>query len=818
MLQNYETRLWFTVVFIPLIPLQKKQILNYCPVCSRHYAPSATEWAKVQDNSIGEATQQLTSNPNSIEAGLKLFNTLAGFRKNEQAEELAQVLLRQFSNSADVHLHVAGWYESLRRKADADALFQKALQIEPNNLMAKRAVAIGLLENNDPDRAKKLLDSVPVVSVRDMPDVHFVLGKGYQATHRHREALDVFQQIVQVSPNVGNDAAFRTAVKQSEKAVGATSSLLKTMPLMKRPVLVWSMVAVAAVIAFLGLNFYISQHRTLTAVNGFSVPIQVQLDDGAAITLEAQGRQELTVAEGPHHAVVKFGDELLRDNEFNIESSFFGRVFKRPEYILNAAGGAVVVRHDVTYSDKLNANRKPPTLKFHVGDTFLELSDIDFRFQEFPKVIDVKEGVPERKSRVDLLRVDPLSALDIAMRTETFAPEVIVDYLESHLRCTPTEQAFYAPYVSWAVNTHGVARPKAFFAKRLDQRPVNIEWHRTHQELAKLDHSEVELAAQYQKWLDQEPNNSALLYLRGRLEQHPDKAVAFYDQAIAADKTNPFPVRAKGWRTETQGDLAGARRWYEQAHQLAPQDHQTVVQFIAIQFGLRDYPAVEKATATAIETDPFDIEIRDYQFATFMAQGREDKATQSMASLEEAITQQNIDVLVLQIYKISFAYFKRDYRQIEEIAGQMPTATGKKYLFQAQLEQGNYTDAFVDPPAGLGLGNADVQFLAALAWREKGEVAKSRDSLKAALDQLKAGSLEDQAAAELLAEPGKVTAARARELMLDSVPKAILLAAIAPDVPAIERKAILDLAEKLNYRPQFPHQFLQRTIAQMKAK
>src|SRR5262245_41489348 len=37
-LRNYETRLWFSIFFIPVIPLARKQILSQCPICTWHRA------------------------------------------------------------------------------------------------------------------------------------------------------------------------------------------------------------------------------------------------------------------------------------------------------------------------------------------------------------------------------------------------------------------------------------------------------------------------------------------------------------------------------------------------------------------------------------------------------------------------------------------------------------------------------------------------------------------------------------------------------------------------------------------------------------
>src|SRR5262249_48331430 len=62
-LTSYNTRLWFVVVFIPIIPLGKKRIIDYCPACTRHYAVDLKKW---------EAAKQL-----EISAALDKYRTTA---------------------------------------------------------------------------------------------------------------------------------------------------------------------------------------------------------------------------------------------------------------------------------------------------------------------------------------------------------------------------------------------------------------------------------------------------------------------------------------------------------------------------------------------------------------------------------------------------------------------------------------------------------------------------------------------------------------------------------------------------------------------
>src|SRR2546421_7216499 len=50
-LESYDTRLYVVIVFIPIIPLAKKRIIEQCSVCRRHLAMPYSQWQSVQQRS-----------------------------------------------------------------------------------------------------------------------------------------------------------------------------------------------------------------------------------------------------------------------------------------------------------------------------------------------------------------------------------------------------------------------------------------------------------------------------------------------------------------------------------------------------------------------------------------------------------------------------------------------------------------------------------------------------------------------------------------------------------------------------------------------
>jgi zinc-ribbon family len=84
-LQNYETRLWFSVFFIPVIPLARKQILNQCPICTWHRAVPFAEWQRVRDSAVGDSAAKWDENRDDPDAALEMHSTLVAFHKRADA-------------------------------------------------------------------------------------------------------------------------------------------------------------------------------------------------------------------------------------------------------------------------------------------------------------------------------------------------------------------------------------------------------------------------------------------------------------------------------------------------------------------------------------------------------------------------------------------------------------------------------------------------------------------------------------------------------------------------------------------------------------
>ena len=178
-----------------------------------------------------------------------------------------------------MNLQIGSWYEFRCRRTDANACYRAAVELEPDNLAARQAMALGIMAGGQPDRALALAKTAPEITPLQAPNFYLALAHSYQQSNRHAEALTAFAQVVEAFPKLGYDKALRKSIRTSEKSAGGADSMLPRIPLYRSPrVLIAGSLAAIIAAVVLG-NQYIAAHRALHVVNGFGRPVDVATSD-----------------------------------------------------------------------------------------------------------------------------------------------------------------------------------------------------------------------------------------------------------------------------------------------------------------------------------------------------------------------------------------------------------------------------------------------------------------------------------------------------------------------------------------------------------
>ena len=819
-LQNYGTRLWFTVFFIPVIPLGKKQIFSDCSRCRRHRVLPAADWERIKDQSLTETQAAMDAAPSDPQPAIQLLGALQAFQRRDEALELASQLQARFATDPDTQFATGACYQKYSQFAEADRAFMSALKLQPDNLSAKRAVAAGLLRKNDPATARRLAAATPPLTARHDPGFFVELGRGFLAEGSDADALEMFSAALAAAPALGQDRAFRQSMQLAERRTGSTHTLLPSMAWHRRhpwAVLALAVLAVAGGVAAWGM--YIGEHRTLHVVNGFGVPVQVELDHDRKLTIAPGGRQEVTIAEGKHEATVTANNVSLPAADFTITAGIVGRFTDHPAYVLNAGGGAVLLWEKTVYSSL--PGQGPGESRCFTGTPFVAWDDVDYEFAEFPRSLSAKHGSVITKTRVTLL---PIAAEQLVMAPDSIAPlGQRLALAEAHLELAPGNAKLLQAYTAAAIAGNQMDRAAKFLADGLERRPVSIPWHRFYQELCRIQGKDSGLIQQYDAFLEKSPNDSGLLYLRGRLAGSNQESLKYFDRAIASDPANAYAWFAKSYQFMAESRWAEARAAAAKASELAPSNADFASLLFETRFALGEFAELADQLRDQLRETPLDATAQDRLLQVLAAQKDLDGARTAheefvrVAKTDGPAGTHDSGILRSELMLL---YLEQKFDALRAAAERIQDPAQKKiFVFQLDLEQGRLPEASaaitgLQTYTSMQAANNDLYL--ALAYLIAGDREQAQTWQGKACAVLAAGSQDDKQLVELLHTPKPTVQQLAEVTFYTPGNRCVVAVLLAAHNPA-ERANFLKLAEKHNFLRDFPHDLVRQGIAALRA-
>ncbi len=223
-LETYETGLFFVVLFIPIIPLGRKQILDYCPSCTQHRAISVKEWQRIKSEAIESSTSNLVDKMDDPDVAIEHLQTLSAFRQHDEARDFAAAMEGSHGTNADVQFFLGAWHEKYGTEGDADRCFDRAFEIDNKHPGAIRARGVGLIQKGNLNEARELFKMLEPPNEHYDPSIFVMLATSYQEQNEHATALEIFKLINDDEPSFGKEGWFRKSVKQSEKMLGKSKN------------------------------------------------------------------------------------------------------------------------------------------------------------------------------------------------------------------------------------------------------------------------------------------------------------------------------------------------------------------------------------------------------------------------------------------------------------------------------------------------------------------------------------------------------------------------------------------------------------------
>lgn len=225
-LTDYETGYYFVVIFIPLIPLGKKQIIGECSACRRHRVMPLAEWARIREESMESGLNSLAENMDDPTKAIELLHNMTLFNQLDEAMELAGATVKQHPEHYETLVEIGSWYERQGHSTLADQCFSQAIALAPDHPTSRRIQGVEALQKGNTTDAAQFFEPLRGSEEHYDPSLFYMLANAYQVKEMHAEALVEFKELIERVPEFGKDNTVRKAIKKSEKAIGSTDTLL----------------------------------------------------------------------------------------------------------------------------------------------------------------------------------------------------------------------------------------------------------------------------------------------------------------------------------------------------------------------------------------------------------------------------------------------------------------------------------------------------------------------------------------------------------------------------------------------------------------
>src|SRR5690349_11530844 len=155
-LTTYDTRSFFVVFMVPLIPLRKLHIVDQCARCKRHGVIPWAEWETAQKR-MQNAIDAYRRSPTNAQLAEEVIRTIVPYRDAAAFLSIAPEIEKNLARSTKTLGLVAGVYDLLGRGGDVERVLRAALAVE-DTAEIREALADCLMDQGRADDAEPYLE------------------------------------------------------------------------------------------------------------------------------------------------------------------------------------------------------------------------------------------------------------------------------------------------------------------------------------------------------------------------------------------------------------------------------------------------------------------------------------------------------------------------------------------------------------------------------------------------------------------------------------------------------------------------------------
>ena len=573
-LEAYDTTLYFVVVFVPLLPLARKRVMDSCPACGAHRVMPLKVWEEAKSEGLTGALDRLLAAPGEREAVLGALGTAATFQNAALLAVAADALATHHPGDAGLLATLGDVNGYFARHDAAAAAYIESLKAEDNPLVSER-LGLTLLRLGNPAAAAGCFEHVLSGSDGGKLWMAYQLAVAYQAKGLHPEALAWLDRVTAAYPAVADNKDWRRLRQKSERDRGRGRPVGKS-PLLEGsraglsegswlkwlfPRLILPLLLLALAGGHTWRSLSLAQARPMYLLSGATRPYTVVVN-GVPHTLAPGVPKPVVLPEGTLTMAPAPGAAWPEPVEVTVRSSFWARPYDNTRVVLNPDRLAVLVRETTIYA--VNPQPGPPDT-YLLGQPVYEVSGVSHLFEPVPAQVQAKRHETVTRTR---LGVVPVASPDARIDAVTYAavtPAERLDYGVRWLAADPADPSALA----WFARANPPADVAAALKPRLGDRPLRADWHALYQSAVdQLGGDTAGLRVEYAELADRLDRDPDALYLQARLSRRGE-ALELLTEAVESGRPAERAHAELGHRKLREGDFKAAAAEFDKAPSLA---------------------------------------------------------------------------------------------------------------------------------------------------------------------------------------------------------------------------------------------------------
>ncbi|HYD02358.1 MAG TPA: hypothetical protein VEB22_14110 [Phycisphaerales bacterium] len=544
-LSSYDTRLFFVALFIPLIPLARKRIINECSSCRKHYAMPLAVWERDRIEKLGGAVAEWTADRDNPALAARAVATAVAFQAKDEFVAMTRSFTPALARDADFLAMIGDAYGHFGMPQEQAAAYRGSLSLAGSPLV-QRALGMRLLYDGEVDEGVELVRSALRACVEHSAASAFAAVGALQARGRHSEALDVLQELSEGLPAIEREAGFRKLKRISEKhrasgkpvkAAASEGGWVDGPGRRNMSERGWAWLAAGVAALAVAIIIIVGVRNTLArevwVVNGLSEQAVVRVN-GISMNVPPMSAGRLTLAEGSHRVEVVTPAGRVPSVDVDIRTPLYARPFVKPVFVINPDELGVLEHETATF----DLNGSVPSRRQTLRGKTLHKASVDYPFLPLPSTLKMssKSGSVE-KTRLDIARSLSTEHV-IATVLEQEGAEAMGELVRKGLQRDPKNEAY--------TNAARLLDPKdvlSLVRPLLASRPLLVDVHRLYQDEQREVNPSHDLLSEYAAQHAADLSNAALAYLTARVTVDRAAQETLLQLASTAAPPEPRAVR-----------------------------------------------------------------------------------------------------------------------------------------------------------------------------------------------------------------------------------------------------------------------------------